>query len=100
MVHKYRERNSLIEKTLLSSGLRFDFIKPLGGFYYFINPVDIKLDSISLSNKLLAEKNVAMVPGIVYGNSGNDFIRMTFAVSNEDIVEGLKRLIDFYKKNI
>ena len=41
-----------------------------------------------------------MVPGNVYGSSGNQFIRMTFAASNHQIKEGITRFLEFHNSNI
>jgi aspartate/methionine/tyrosine aminotransferase len=98
MVLKYRERNNIIANILSTSSREIKFIKPAGGFYYFLKPVEIKISSIELSKCLLQQQKVAMVPGAVYGSCGENFLRMTFAASDEEIVEGVHRFLDFYTK--
>ena len=75
-------------------------LKPEGTFYLFpdINDVikssNIK-DSIEFCNKLLENCKVAVVPGSAFGIE-NTF-RMSFALSEEDIIEGIKRIGEFIK---
>jgi aspartate aminotransferase len=46
--------------------------------------------SSKISSYLLEEANVAVVPGIAFGSDDN--IRLSFATSDENIIEGLKRI--------
>jgi aspartate/methionine/tyrosine aminotransferase len=98
MVNSYRQRNEIVDTILKSSLRNIDYIRPEGGFYYFIRPSDFKLPSIELSTFLLEKVKLALVPGVVYGASGEGFLRMTFASSNSEIEEGLTQLISFYEK--
>lgn len=77
-------------------------IKPKGAFYVFINISDIKGKSIngkkiSSSNEiaevLLDEFKVAVIPGSAFGM--DDFIRLSYAVSMEEIKKGLDRIQEF-----
>ena len=49
------------------------------------------MNSIQLSNYLLEELNLAVIPGIVYGVDG--FIRFSYAQNRSEIIEGVNRLI-------
>ena len=46
----------------------------------------------------LENAKVAMVPGDVFGSEGDHYIRMSFANSYENVVEGCKRLKEFVEK--
>jgi len=70
-------------------------IKPIGAFYFFIDVrVAIKnlslKDDLALSNMLLDEHHLALVPGSAFGAPG--FLRMSFASSQDDLREGISRL--------
>ncbi len=53
-------------------------------------------DSISFSKILLEEEKVAAVPGIAFGD--DNFIRLSYATSMENIEKGLDRIEKFMKK--
>lgn len=64
--------------------------KPEGAFYIFVDISEFKMSSIEFSNYVLETAHVALVPGIAFGIEG--FIRLSYANSMEDIVEGIERL--------
>ena len=100
MVSKYQERNLLVDELLKSSDRPIAYKKPKGGFYYFIQPSFKHINVEVYCQKLLKKTSVVMVPGNVYGSSGNQFIRMTFAASNHQIKEGITRFLEFHNSNI
>jgi aminotransferase len=67
-------------------------------FYYFISIAPSKLDSEEFSMQLLLRKNVCVVPGIGYGQSCGQFVRVSFGSEPIDrVTEGLlsiKKLIE------
>ena len=65
---------------------------PKGAFYIFINCKSLGLSSAELSDYLLEHAKIAMVPGDVFGPGGAGYLRMSFANSYENIVEGCRRL--------
>lgn len=76
-------------------------IQPKGAFYVFVNVSKlygkeydgIKIDgSLSFADAAL-KKGVALIPGVAFG--ADDCIRLSYAISIEDIKEGLTRLISF-----
>ena len=77
MVTKYKRRHSEIGSIL--SKKKFNYIIPEGAFYFFI---DVKSDGIEFAKKLLKQHNIAVVPGIAYGEEFSSFIRVSFAVDN------------------
>jgi aspartate aminotransferase len=97
----YQQRRDLTAELLAEiKGLKA--IKPAGAFYFFIDISklkgrkikDDKIDgSLSFADLLLQEKKVAVVPGIAFGM--DDFVRISFALGEERIEEGIKRIKDF-----
>ena len=52
--------------------------------------------SLEFSKSLLDEEKVAVIPGIAFGL--DDYIRLSYATSKEDIEEGLNRLERYLEK--
>ncbi|MCS7200461.1 MAG: pyridoxal phosphate-dependent aminotransferase [Caldimicrobium sp.] len=77
-----------------------EFIPPQGAFYFFVkvsayygkvSPTGKRIvNSLSLADYLLEEAKVAIVPGIAFGE--DDFIRISFALSEEALIEACKRI--------
>lgn len=70
--------------------------KPQGAFYLFINIKGIARfagDSMKFCSELLSEQGVALVPGSAFGMDG--YVRLSFACSTEQIIEGIKRIEKF-----
>ena len=95
MVKEYERRRDYIVDTIreipgLSSA------DPKGAFYLFINCKEIRaksgMNSQQLAEYLLDKYGIALVAGTVFGDSGEGYMRMSFANSYENIVEGCRRL--------
>lgn len=81
------------------------FIYPKGAFYVMINvsglfgkttPKGKKLDSAyAVATELLTEKMVAAIPCESFG--APEYLRLSYAISADDITEGLKRIGEFVK---
>jgi aspartate aminotransferase len=54
--------------------------------------------SMDFTEALLKDGNTAVVPGISFG--ADDFVRLSYATSEKDIVTGLTRINDFVKSLI
>ena len=76
-------------------------IEPKGAFYVFVNVSKLygkKFDGVEINGSLAfadaaLKKGVALIPGIAFGN--DECIRLSYAISKEDIIEGLSRFINF-----
>ena len=66
---------------------------PDGAFYLFINIKEFSNDSMKFCEDLLAQKGVALVPGLAFGMEG--YVRLSFATSMEIIIDGINRIKDF-----
>lgn len=67
-----------------------------GAFYCFPR-YKAKGGSMELAKRLLAEKNVAVLPGAIFGPSGEGHLRLSFGSPPETIVEGTRRLGSFFE---
>lgn len=88
----YEEINA---SSLLSSVL------PEGAFYTLMNIEEVIghagiEGSLSFADKLLEAEEVAVVPGIAFG--ADNFVRLSYANSQENIAKGLKRIKRFVRE--
>lgn len=65
---------------------------PKGAFYIFINVKELGKSSAEIASYLLEEAGLAFVPGDVFGPEGEGYLRMSFANSYDNIVEGCEKL--------
>jgi aspartate/methionine/tyrosine aminotransferase len=72
--------------------------EPQGAFYFFIDVHALQRPSVEIAENLLEEASVALVPGSVYGEGGEGFLRMTIAASDADIESGFRSLLDWADK--
>lgn len=87
---------------VLGSKLNFGrFDDPRGGFYLFpnISPYTFQGErSFDLAKRILSDAKVVVIPGIEFGNAGEHHIRISYAVSEDNAQEGVKRLREFFSK--
>ena len=82
--------------------LGLDYVKPDGAFYVMLlcynfygksyNGVKIH-GSMDFADMLLTYEKVAVTPGVCFGD--DDAIRLSYALSMDDMLEGLKRIANF-----
>jgi len=92
-----KRRNIAIER--LSEIPEVEVIKPEGAFYIFPNfeHYSRKLGGdVKLSEYLLEEGKVAVVPGSSFGKEG--FLRLSYALTEEKLVEGIQRIKEVLSK--
>ncbi|KWW12568.1 aromatic amino acid aminotransferase [Peribacillus simplex] len=93
MRRSYRRRRNYIVKSFNEIGL--DCHNPGGAFYAFPSIEKTGMTSMEFAEKLLTEELVAVVPGDVFGKSGEGHIRCSYASSMEQLQEALKRMERF-----
>lgn len=101
MVVEFKKRRDYIAQRI-NSIPKLRTLTPQGAFYCWVdvsgilgkslNGRKIK-DSLELSDALLAFAQVAVIPGCAFGN--DNYIRLSYAISIEDIVEGINRIDRF-----
>lgn len=89
MVNEFKARRDLIVDGLSSLG--FKCKKPDGTFYVFANVSQFG-GGAEVAERLLRDAYVAVTPGIAFGSSGKDHIRISYAISQARISEGLDRI--------
>ncbi|MDI9258928.1 aminotransferase class I/II-fold pyridoxal phosphate-dependent enzyme [Alicyclobacillus sendaiensis] len=93
MVESYDRRRKLIVAGLNEIGLPCH--EPRGAFYAFPDIRPTGLTSEQFAERLLLEQGVAVVPGNVFGDPGEGFVRCSYATSVELIEEALRRIRTF-----
>ena len=93
MRSKYDERRRYLVDRLNAMGLTC--FEPRGAFYAFPCVKSTGMDGEEFAYALLEAKNVAVVPGGAFGESGKDFIRISYAYSVEAIKTALDKIEEF-----
>lgn len=96
MVKSYRRRRNYIVQSFNDMGLTCHI--PGGAFYAFPSIESTGLSSEEFAERLLLEESVAVVPGNVFGSSGEGHIRCSYATSMEQLQEAVKRMKRFIEK--
>ncbi|WP_407643407.1 aminotransferase [Cytobacillus dafuensis] len=96
MVKSYRRRRNYIVQSFNEIGLTCH--SPGGAFYAFPSIESTGLSSEQFAERLLMEEAVAVVPGNVFGESGEGHIRCSYATSLEQLQEAVKRMKRFIEK--
>lgn len=89
------ERRVLVLQGLADMGLRVP-VPPDGAFYVYIDVASSGLDAMQFCERALQEAHVALTPGHDFGQcSAATHVRLSYAASREDLLEGLARLKGF-----
>lgn len=97
MKKSYRRRRNYFVQSLNELGLTCHV--PGGAFYAFPSIESTGLSSEEFAEKLLLEEKVAVVPGNIFGESGEGHVRCSYATSMELLQEAIKRIGSFLKRN-
>ena len=72
--------------------------EPRGAFYTFPCIKRTGLTSQEFAERLLREQKVAVVPGTAFGESGEGFVRCSYATATDKVAEAMKRMKEFVKQ--
>ena len=93
MRKSYDERRRYLLKRLSDIGM--PAFEPQGAFYIFPSIQGFGMSSDEFATKLLESQKLAVVPGNAFGNSGEGFIRISYAYSIDQLREALDRIAIF-----
>ncbi|MFB1099965.1 aminotransferase [Terribacillus sp. JSM ZJ617] len=96
MRKSYRQRRNFVTSAFEEMGLMTN--RPGGAFYIFPSIKETGLSSEAFAEALLIEEKVAVVPGSVFGESGEGYIRCSYATSMKQLTEAMKRIKRFVEK--
>ncbi len=82
LMHRFRE-------------MKLSCFEPYGAFYVFPCIKEFGMTSEEFAEQLLKEKKVAVVPGTAFGDSGEGFLRISYAYSLENLKIALGRMEEF-----
>lgn len=91
MREEYRKRRDYLYKEMTDMG--FQVARPSGAFYLFAKiPEQFGSDSMAFCLDLAKKNQLAVIPGIAFGEEGEGYIRLSYAASLENLEEAAKRL--------
>jgi len=83
--------------SLLEKSTTLTLAKPSGAYYAFL-AYKGNTPSAGISDELLKKENVAVVPGACFGLGGEGHIRISFAVDDAVLTEGIHRIVSYFEK--
>lgn len=93
----YLKRRDYIYERMTNMG--FEIIKPTGAFYIFAKiPTGYEQNSFEFAKQLAAHAQVALIPGTAFGIGGENYIRLSYAASDELIAEAMDRIEKFMRE--
>lgn len=98
MVEEYNVRRRILVDGFNRIGLTC--FEPEGAFYVFPCIRSTNMSSEEFCERLLEEKKVAVVPGNAFGESGEGFVRVSYAYSLKHLRQALECIEDFVKNCI
>lgn len=96
MVEEYNMRRRLLLSRFRE--MKIDCFEPLGAFYVFPSIAKYGLPSGEFCERFLYDEHVAIVPGSAFGESGEGFVRISYAKSLRDIETAMDRMERFVSR--
>lgn len=96
MREAYDQRRKFLLKAFADMGM--DCFEPFGAFYVFPSIKRYGMTSDEFAMRLLNEERIAVVPGTAFGDSGEGFLRISYAYSIESLRFALERIERFVKR--
>lgn len=92
----YNQRRRFLMNAFKEMGL--ECFEPYGAFYVFPCIKEFGMTSEDFATKFLKEEHVAVVPGTAFGNSGEGFLRISYAYSLDTLKLAMEKLSRFITK--
>jgi len=96
MRESYNQRRRYLVNAFQEMGL--DCFEPFGAFYIFPCVKQFGMTSDEFATKLLKQEKLAVVPGNAFGDSGEGFLRISYAYSLEKLKIAIGRLRHFVER--
>ena len=96
MREAYDQRRRYLVNAFKEMGL--ECFEPYGAFYIFPCIKEFGMTSEEFAERFLKEEKVAVVPGTAFGDSGEGFLRISYAYSLQNLKAALARLGRFVEK--
>ena len=95
MKKEYDKRRKYLLKEF--NRLSLPCFEPKGAFYIFPDIRKYNMSSEEFATELLNKEHVVVVPGTAFGDSGEGFVRISYAYSLDALKEAIKRIERFIK---
>lgn len=89
----YNERRRYLVKKLNEIGM--PAFEPEGAFYIFPSIQRFGMTSEEFATRLLKQEKLAVVPGTAFGDSGEGFLRISYAYSMDRLKDAMGRIEHF-----
>jgi aminotransferase len=90
----YQHRRDLVVQGLREMG--FEMLTPEGAFYIFSKiPAKFGKDDMAFAKELAYQAKVGVTPGSAFGDGGEGYVRLSYASSDENLTEALKRIKNY-----
>lgn len=96
MREAYNQRRRFLLNSFKEMGI--SCFEPFGAFYVFPCIKKFGMTSEEFAMKFLEEENVAVVPGTAFGDSGEGFLRISYAYSIDNLKVAMEKLKNFINK--
>ncbi|MCR5619510.1 MAG: aminotransferase class I/II-fold pyridoxal phosphate-dependent enzyme [Lachnospiraceae bacterium] len=96
MRESYNRRRRFLLNAFKEMGI--ECFEPFGAFYVFPCIKEFGMTSEEFATRFLQEEKVAAVPGTAFGDSGEGYLRISYAYSLERLEEAMKRFARFAEK--
>ena len=96
MREAYNQRRRYLVNAFREMGL--ECFEPFGAFYVFPCIKEFGMTSDEFATRFLEEEKVAAVPGTAFGNSGEGFLRISYAYSLDNLKIAMERFKRFVEK--
>ena len=96
MCESYNQRRNFLMHAFKEMGL--PCFEPFGAFYVFPCISEFGMTSEEFAFALLDAKKLAVVPGSAFGESGEGFVRISYAYSLEKLKTAVERLAEFVQE--
>jgi aminotransferase len=96
MRESYNRRRRFLLNAFREMGI--ECFEPFGAFYVFPCIKEFGMTSEEFAERFLREEKVAAVPGTAFGDSGEGYLRISYAYSLERLEEAMKRFARFAEK--
>ena len=91
MMEKFTKRRKLIYEGL-NDIKGIECVMPGGGFYVFPKVIGTGMNGKDFAKKCLHDAGVAIVPGTAFGKKAIDYVRFSFATSQDNISQALEKI--------
>ena len=98
-VRTFQKRRDVLVEGLSKSNL-LSFHIPEATFYLFVNISRTGMNSMDFAINLLKRKHIAVVPGIAYGDSFDNYIRIAFTIDVKELIRAADGIVTFVNEII